>query len=1247
MPMIAIVAVIAAASMSAAMIAAGVAVVTAIAIGVAVAATMAIMSSAMNPSVPKFNSGDQGTSLGTASDPKTVLPIIYGESRTGTVCVYKDVATQGKRADTHLVQIFAVAEGEIDSFRNLYMDNKQILVDGTYRDGIVPENNFNPLYKGYVQIEFSTGKNPGYHLSLARKYLGDKWPVQNTGNGVATICIVMQKTVNALNNGVDVLQPNSQVAVDIKGRLITDLVTGQRTPSRNGPSQIIDYLTNTKYGLGVPLEQIDLDSFKTVAAQTVSYYSDGSTDPNATFKKNLTDICAAFGAVIFDNFGKITCKLDAPDVIKYTFDEDNITNGQISFKDGETAEYYNTLNVAYFDPEIDYASNVLRYPSNPNDDPLIAKDKRIISKDLTFRFVKDPNQIDKLASVERNKCKLNQQMSFSTADAYTLQVWDVIKVSFDELQLKDSLWRVTGITPNLQGGMAGNITVQCVEYNSVVYTDMDFAAKPDNTPSSISSSISQPYNLAAVAVGETVYGKSILLTWDADEDFNRYRFFIQYKQTTSTDWLDAGATGQFQFTITGLKTGVNYDYRVCAAGLFYQSPWTELLNQNPAISYDLPAPVVRLRNAKVVGGLETEHDEFFFEWDDQHQSDVTINGKTQKFSDLFDYYQVNVTTNNKTVQYRTYDLHWAYTYAMNVQNGLSRNVRVGVTAVGYGGMKSTETVLDCFNAQCVGLKGFTATAGFNAIFTQWLDPTELDFAGVIVQVATDAGFTQNLKVFQAPNAYEIHQLVIEDGKYYVRAGAYDVFGIDGVIYTAPVYVDLQSKVNWTNQDQQALEDFINLESRLDDAIDQAFERSKDALQVELSNLNTNIKNDYGQAITAAVTDLKTIVKDGDALVSTRLDQVKTQVDNDIAATVTNLNQAIASGDAAQASAIQVVKSELKGDVAQVSTEAQTKVDALKNTINASYTVKVNAGGVVTGMQMLADPANNKSAIYFNANEFYVISDSTNTASPIIPFAVQNNRVFINSAMIQNASIGSAQISDASIGSAKIVDGAITNAKIQNAAITNGKISGTLSSQNAAGWALYQDGSFTATKANITGVVNANGGVFHNVTIASNCDIQGTLTANKIVGDIAAQGILPACDYLRTDNGVWTTVSRQVYNGQGNNIIVSVPNVNCYAKGGSGDTTGGNFGFRVLVAGNVICSENITGGTGLGNGIYFGEKNRGAKTTMGGCIQLNNVGAVAIEVQIQGSGYVGSYPSAKVDAAPVIVSAIYRNNIFTG
>ena len=60
-----------------------------------------------------------------------------------------------------------------------------------------------------------------------------------------------------------------------------------------------------------------------------------------------------------------------------------------------------------------------------------------------------------------------------------------------------------------------------------------------------------------------------------------------------------------------------------------------------------------------------------------------------------------------------------------------------------------------------------------------------------------------------------------------------------------------------------------------------------------------------------------------------------------------------------------------------------------------------------------------------------------------------------------------------------------NLKANNAKLTNADVSGKV----------------TASSGSFTGTVNANAGTFNNVTIAENCNVLGTIYANRIVGDV--------------------------------------------------------------------------------------------------------------------------------------------------
>lgn len=1066
-------------------------VMTAVAIGMAAGAMTLIASTAANKT-PKVQSPDNATALGTSTDPKTVLPVVFGTTRVGATCVYKAIS---QLENNKLVQIFAIAEGEIDHFKALHIDNKNVFNSKTLalQDGVVDKYTIKEEYRKVLEVEFRTGKNPNTVLSIAKHHLGADWDDRYTGNGIATMCIILRKDDKSLAGGVDILQPNSQVAVDVCGLKIRNLETNAIEPSTNGIDQIFHYLTNTKYGLSVPIENINIESFLKVRKQvhTLGFHSNGACDPNASFKENLTGLMQTFGGVMFESFGRITLKLDAPDIVKHVFNEDNIMMGKVSLKTGGTNGYFNTINAVYQDPEIDYSEQMLRYPRIAETDQTIIQDGRIIAKDIEYRFVKDKAQIDKLASVERNKSRITQIISFSTTDAFTAEVWDVISVTHDELRLSNSLWRITSIERTIDSGIAGLMTITATEYNSNVYTDLDYAAKPDNRPSGLpdSMTVQAPTNLRIKATGQTLYGKNVTLTWEAPEDFNRYGFQIDYRVSGSENWIKLGQTSQMIFSVTGLNPNNSYDYRVCAFGIIARSAWVEVINQNPEVIYELPTPNIRIRNQ----GSQPHHfegNDLIIEWDNQQSMDVTINGEVTKFSDLFDAYVIKLThKNGRSVQYRTRDPEtWTYTLDQNQFNGLSREIVVEVAARAYNGSESATARLVALNPQHKPVKGFSARGGFGAVFVSWNNELENDYAGTVIQYASNAEFTDARSV--STNSVSHTSFDVADGEYYLRAGHYDIFGVDDITWSESYFLKMSSQISWDEQDKEALEDLIGLQDRLDETIQEALQQADANADIKIDRLHKQVTTETGQAVDAAVTDLKKVVADSESAQATKIEQVRVEMD---------------------------------GKVAGVNQEMDSKIDTLKGTINSKYNLAVNADGRVAGMHMSAsnDPAV-PTKVIFAADKFAVAPQD---GSDVVPFGVEGNKVYMDGAIIRNASIGTAQINDASITSAKIGHAAINSAHIQNAAIgsahivngaiDNAKIGQVIQSYNwdgYNGWMMDKNGNVYFGNGTFRGDIYANNGHF-----------KGTIEATRFVGDIAVSNTYP--DLQAALTGTWPGIGQ--------------------------------------------------------------------------------------------------------------------------
>ncbi|WP_163594125.1 phage tail tip protein [Klebsiella pneumoniae] len=975
MAVVAVGAIIAGAAAGAAAYAAGLTIAWSIGIGLATAAISGLMSyMAMKQTVPRYNTTDTATALGTTSDPKTVIPVVYGQQRVGGINVWKAVG----KDTTYLVQIFALCEGQIGGFKSLYLDNKKIVLDGNYQSGILNEQAIHPDYRKFVEVELSVGAPKGHVFTLAQKYLGKDinnsgWPDSATGNNVASVCVVMRKRNKDLQNQADILQPNSQLTADISGLLIQDLNTGNREASRNGPSQLLDYATNTRYGLGIPLDKIDTESFKACADHSLrnNLYSDGSTDPNATFKENLTQMTAAFQGVIFESFGRMTCRIDGPDVVQFDFNEDNISAGSVTLNSGGSEGYYNTLNVSYQDPALDYSDQVLRYPSDTVNDGTIAKDKRIIAKDITYRFVKQKSQLDVIASIERNKSLLKNQIVFSTVDAYTVQVWDVIRVNFPELQLQDSLWRVFQVDRSLEKGAAGLITITAAEYDPKVYTDLDYAKDPNNSGSNIpnASVLIAPKNLQVTSVAETAIGRTFKVQWESEEDFNRAGFYVQYAVSGTDEWTQAGFTSGNYFMIMNMDITKKYDIRVCATGLVYRSEWVYQNNTNPAVSYQLPKVTgLRLVNSDAGTNITTAT-QFEFAWDDQSNQKFNVNGTTQTFNEVFQYYEVQIT-GTKTVSYRTKNINFTYDFRMNQLNGLSREITIKVIAVGYAGMKSEPVQITAKNNQHPAIQNFVARTGISLnsgmIFTQWKPSTVPDFEQTTVQIARDKEFTKEVRSFVSKDDVLNFELGENgEGTWYVKAAQNDVFGSDNVVWTSPTILDVKYEIPFTPDDIDTIEDMLGLKDKLKDTLDSANthannvseQAKKDAEKYaddtvkrsevktkEYTDAEVKKSNDYTDAEIGKSNDRTDgAIKDSEARTQVKITAAREYTDTQVVEATKALNQTIAENTTEINGKIDGVETSINGKITTIE-KNQTTFEKQTNqkftSMESNFTTKI-------------------------------------------------------------------------------------------------------------------------------------------------------------------------------------------------------------------------------------------------------------------------------------------------------------------
>ncbi|MFS7161868.1 DUF1983 domain-containing protein [Serratia proteamaculans] len=146
--------------------------------------------------------------------------------------------------------------------------------------------------------------------------------------------------------------------------------------------------------------------------------------------------------------------------------------------------------------------------------------------------------------------------------------------------------------------------------------------------------------------------------------------------------------------------------------------------------------------------------------------------------------------------------------------------------------------------------------------------------------------------------------------------------------------------------------------------------------------------------------------------------------------------------------------------------------------------KLYTAGIGVGVENT--PEGMQSQVLILADRFAVLNTADGQGSEVsVPFAIENNQVFINSALIKDASITNAKIAEEISSSNYVWD---ENPELRQ------------------GWAINKNGFATFSNIDVVGNVRSNSGWFNNGTIGNchileNCVIDGKLSAANIEGNL--------------------------------------------------------------------------------------------------------------------------------------------------
>ena len=547
------------------------------------------------PDIPDFSLNEPedfetGVLLNKQSNDANI-PVVYGERLLGGTRVF--IETSGTD-NTYLYVALVLSEGEIDSIQQIKIDDKVVTFASSFSDGTAVEvdSSDSNFYKGesLIRLEPHYGSD-GQSASTLLSTLSS-WGSNHKLSGLAYVAVRFKWNQ-------DVFGSIPKIQALVRGKKVvaynSSLVAQTASYSTNPAWCLLDYLTNARYGKGLAITDIDLQSFydaSQVCVTQVTPYSEGSDinifDANAvldTSKKiieNTRTLLKGCRGYLPYTSGKYKLVIETIGSASITLNEDDIFGGY-SLASPNQNDKYNRVIVSYVSPDKNWQVDEVQFP--PIDDSgLPSADQHATMKTADGGFLLEGRydfgqvitstyQAEEMAEIilrrSREAIKLNINAG---GQAYDLAIGDIVNITHSSLGFSAKPFRVNSLSFNEDFTVGLNL----IEHQNSHYT---WATKTQ-APTVPSTTLPNPFVVqppASVTLTDQLiqYNETPLTALDIEigvspDSFVDY-YQVEYKLSTDSDFIiHSQGSGLFQRVLNVIDEST-YDVRVKAVSSFGSS----------------------------------------------------------------------------------------------------------------------------------------------------------------------------------------------------------------------------------------------------------------------------------------------------------------------------------------------------------------------------------------------------------------------------------------------------------------------------------------------------------------------------------------------------------------------------------------------------------------------------------------------------------------------------------------------------
>ena len=533
------------------------------------------------------------------------IPIVYGTRKVGGNVVFLETSGTDNQ---YLYMAVVLSEGEINGVTSLFVNDNQVTLSGTLTDGTQRTvassdvNFFDESSLITVEAHFGTDSQTASTLLSTLT----SWTSNHRLKGLAYLAIRFEwnadkfgslPQVQAIVQGRKVYNPNLDgTLTGGSGSHRADTSTTWEY-SDNPILQLLDYLRNERFGMGIPNSYFDSNfadwqTATDVCDTKITPFSGASqidlmdshtvVDTSVKAIDNVKNFVRGSRSYLNFSGGKYNILVESTGTASITLTEDNIIGG-ISIQSKNKNSRYNRVIVNFINPDKNFQSDTAQFP--PVDETGLASADQhanmktadgglLLEGRFDFSMFTSPYQAQEMAEIILRRSRTSLDVSLKAdATSMDLAIGDLVNITHATPAFSAKPFRVQGMTINADH----SVSLQCTEHQDSFYTfgtQQEVATIPDTTlpnPFSVLPPASITLTDELIEYADGIVITRLLITIGASTDLFVDNYEVQIKQTldpdgnaVSDDFREIAVGKILQYQHLNVIDGATYQVRVRA-----------------------------------------------------------------------------------------------------------------------------------------------------------------------------------------------------------------------------------------------------------------------------------------------------------------------------------------------------------------------------------------------------------------------------------------------------------------------------------------------------------------------------------------------------------------------------------------------------------------------------------------------------------------------------------------------------------